>query len=250
MSLTLPYPVPGNLAEWAADVEAAGGYPTSDTPALIAWGQAEGGSFNNPDYGNVLGTTLPEPGSAGTNSAGVQNYAASGQTQVQAWQEGLTATISMLNQSNMKDINAALQSGNPAELPPALNADPWGTSGSSVASILGENPDTIAALGAAGGSGSGALASGGGGVQVQQASIASALGGSLGSFLGISSGEHVLVRMGFAIVGLILLIIGFKELFSNNGAIDTVINVPKQGYQTAKSGVKRGAEAGAAVAAG
>lgn len=155
MTTTYPYAIPANLDQWAQDVEALGGYPASDTPALIAWGQAEGGSFNNPDYGNVLGTTLPEPGSAPTNSAGVQNYAASGQSQAQAWAEGLAATISMFHQSNMKDINAALASGNPAALPPALNADPWGTSGSSVASILGESPQAIAAIGAAGGSGSG-----------------------------------------------------------------------------------------------
>lgn len=248
--MTYPYAIPANLDQWAADVEAIGRYPASDTAALVAWGTAEGGSFHNPDYGNVLGTTLGEPGSAPTNSAGVQNYAASGQSQAQAWQEGLDATISMFHQSNMAQINSALSSGNAsAELPAALNADPWGTSGSTVAQILGENPDTINALGSA----SSGASSGGNGVQVAgnatETGIASALGGTALQFFGLQQGEHIMVRGAFAIVGLVLLIIALKEMFSNNSAVGTVTSIPSQGYQTVKSGVKKGADVGAAAGA-
>lgn len=250
MTMTVPYPVPANLTQWADDVETMGGYPASETAALVAWGTAEGGSFHNPDYGNVLGTTLPEPGSVGTNGPGVQNYAASGQSPAQAWQEGLTATISMLHQSNMQDINAALESGSPDELPAALNKDPWGTSGSSVAQILGEDPDQIAALGAATGSPSTPTGSGTSvtPASATDASIASALGGTALNFFGLSSGEHIIVRGVFAIVGIILVVIALKEMFSDNGAMDIALSVPKAGYDVASKGAKKGAEAGGAVA--
>jgi hypothetical protein len=248
MSITLPYAVPANLDQWAADVEAEGGYSSAETPALVAWGEAEGGSFNNPDYGNVLGTTLGEPGSKATNSAGVQNYAASGQTQAQAWQEGLAATISMFHQSNMSAINTALESGDPNELPTALGQDPWGTSPSSVASILGEDPDQIAALGNATGNNSQTTGSGSQ-INAQDASLSSALGGTALQFFGLQQGSHFLVRGAFAIVGIILIVIALKEMFSDNGATDIALQLPRSAYNVGAKGAKKGADAAAAAGA-
>jgi hypothetical protein len=248
----LPYPIPANLNQWAQDMEYADNLPSSDTAALEAWGAAEGGSFHNIDYGNVLGTTLKEPGSAGTNGPGVQNYAASGQTQQQAWVEGIDATSSMWQQSNMADIWASLTGGNAsATLPAALMKDPWGTNGKSVASILGENPDTIAALGSA--TSGGGTTSGGSGVVLPQAtdtSLSSALGGTALGFFGLKggSGKSYIVRGVFGILGVILLIIALKELTSDSGAIDTVSNVPTAAAKSVGRGIKKGTEAGAAAA--
>lgn len=136
----IPYAIPQDLTQWALDVEAAGGYPASDTPALIAWGNSESpgaavGSDNSfIDYANVLGTTLPIGSSVGTNSDGVQNYLTGGVSEQQAWEEGLIATIDELNQSNFASIEAALKSGvNQQQLGAVVGATPWGTSGSTIA---------------------------------------------------------------------------------------------------------------------
>jgi hypothetical protein len=145
----IPYAVPGDLTQWAQDLEALGGYPASDTPALIAWGlsespdAAQGGNKGFIDYGNVLGATLPEPGSHGTNSANVQDYLGPGMTPAQAWSEGLGATVSEINQSNFTNIRNALQGGTNAQgLANAVQAGPngeaaWGTSPSAIIANAG-----------------------------------------------------------------------------------------------------------------
>jgi hypothetical protein len=145
----MPYAVPTDLDEWAEDVEWTGGLPASDTPALEAWGEAEGGSFKNSAYGNVLNTTLTEPGSSSINSDGVQSFAISGDTAAQDWQTGIQADLATIDQTNMSAIKSSLVSGDPSSLPTALATDPWGTNPATVATILGESPSQIAALGSA-----------------------------------------------------------------------------------------------------
>lgn len=241
----MPYAVPTDLEQWAIDMETVGGLPSSDTPALIAWGAAEGGSFHNTAYGNVLNTTKTLPGvpSINTGTQGdIQSFAIPGQTQAEDWQEGIEADLSTINQSNMVDIRSALEGGNPSALPSALEKDPWGTNSASVAAILGENPDTIDALG-----GATTTSSGGNGVvltssnpdDAQTTGLVSSTLGTAASFFGIRSGSHILVRGAFALFGLILLIIAFKEMFSSHDAVQTVTNVPASGYRTVKSGVKK-----------
>lgn len=150
--MTMPYAVPTDLDQWANDVEWTGGLPASDTPALEAWGEAEGGSFHNTAYGNVLNTTLDEPGATSINSDGVKSYAIAGATDAQDWQTGIQADLATIDQTNMADIKASLTGGNAsATLPAALAKDPWGTNPGTVASILGESSSQISALGSAGG---------------------------------------------------------------------------------------------------
>jgi hypothetical protein len=162
----MPFAVPTDLGEWAADIEFSGGFPQSDTNALVAWGAAEGGSFKNTGYANVLNTTLKEPGSTPINSVGVQSFAIPGDTQAQDWETGIQADLDTIDQSNMADIKTALAGGNASQtLPTALAKDPWGTNASTVAQLLGESPSDQQALATE------QATSGGGGPNAQLASI-------------------------------------------------------------------------------
>lgn len=71
---------------------------------LELWSKRENVPQNIDAY-NLLGTTQPEPGSHGTNSAGVQSY--SSET------SGIAATVSELNQSNFSGIKTILGTGTP-----------------------------------------------------------------------------------------------------------------------------------------
>jgi hypothetical protein len=251
--MTMPYPVPDDLAQWAADMEAVGELPASDTPGLEAWGAAEGGSFKNDAYANVLNTTKTLPGvnSSGTGTQGdIQNFAIPGQTQEQDWMDGITADLATINQTNMNAISGSLKSGNPETLPSALASDPWGTNPQLVAEILGQTPDQIAALsnqtsGTSSGGG-GVVTAGGSGDQLT--SLSSALGGTAAGFFGISAGSHIMVRGAFALFGLILLIIALKEMFNPASPAATVLNIPGQAKTVVKSTAKRVGEAGAIAA--
>lgn len=90
------------------------------------WEAAEGGAGpqwgiagNTDDY-NPINTTLPEPGSVPTNSAGVQAYT--------SWGQGLEATVSTLEEPAYANVVADLKAS-AAETQTAadIGASPWGT---------------------------------------------------------------------------------------------------------------------------
>src|ERR1700677_4496678 len=101
MTVSLPYPVPTDLQQWAVDMDVAGGYPSTDVTAFEAWGAAGGGSFKNTAYANVLNTTKTLPGvaSTGTGTQGdIQNFNIPGQTLEQDWADGITADLATIQQ--------------------------------------------------------------------------------------------------------------------------------------------------------
>jgi hypothetical protein len=109
---------------WAAGLLSAGGFPQTrcNLAAVAAWEQAEGGNWQNAARFNPLDTTMPEAGSWGINSAGVQAYP--------SWQAGFTATLATLGDGNYGPIRSALSSGSSAQaVADAVAASPWGTSG-------------------------------------------------------------------------------------------------------------------------
>lgn len=109
-------------AGWEADVLSALGDPVGqpNLANLDLWQATEGGSTDNPDAFNPFNTTLGEPGSVPTNSAGVQDFP--------TWAEGLDATVRTIEQPNMTPIAAALAQDAPqAQFEAAVNSTPWGT---------------------------------------------------------------------------------------------------------------------------
>jgi hypothetical protein len=111
-------------SSWAAALLSAGGWPQTrcNLAAVTAWEQAEGGNWQNTAQFNPLDTTMPEPGSWGINSAGVQAYP--------SWRAGFTATLATLGNGNYGPILSALSSGASAQaVADAVAASPWGTSG-------------------------------------------------------------------------------------------------------------------------
>jgi hypothetical protein len=92
----------------------------SNTQAIVAWCQREGGAWNSPAHFNPLNTSLKMPGSHGINGAGVQSYT--------SWSEGLTATVATLNSGMYRGILSALSAGNSVQaVENAIANSPWGT---------------------------------------------------------------------------------------------------------------------------
>jgi hypothetical protein len=111
-------------SSWAAALLSAGGWPQTrcNVAAVTDWEQAEGGNWQNSAAFNPLDTTMPEPGSWGMNSVGVQAYP--------SWQAGFTATLTTLGNGNYGPILSALDAGGNAQaVADAVAASPWGTSG-------------------------------------------------------------------------------------------------------------------------
>jgi len=107
---------------WAAQLLALLGVPvsSSNVQAITAWETAEGGNWNNPDKYNPLNTTQPEPGATSTNSAGVKAYT--------SWGQGLTATVTTLENGAYGAILSALARGSSAQdVVSAVVGSPWGT---------------------------------------------------------------------------------------------------------------------------
>lgn len=106
------------------------GIKAPDTPNnrsnLSAWANCEGGTATF----NPFNTTLPWPRSTCYNSVCVRNYA--------NFQDGLSATISTIDQSNMTPIRQALQGNyNRDAFAAAIDASPWGTSGACIRTAPG-----------------------------------------------------------------------------------------------------------------
>ena len=99
---------------------------STDVSDLVNWWQHEGGAGpqfgvpNNDDNYNPINTTLPEPGSVGTNSSGVQSY--------KNWQQGLDATTSTLEEPAYAKIISDLTVNAPSQTFDAdVTASSWGT---------------------------------------------------------------------------------------------------------------------------
>lgn len=91
---------------YVRDVLQGIGAPTTDTNIrfMEEWAAREGVP-QSIDQFNLWGTTLRVGNSYGTNSVGVQSYG--------SFQDGVSAAVSMLKQSNFRSIRSALLSGNP-----------------------------------------------------------------------------------------------------------------------------------------
>ena len=88
--------------------------------AIVAWERAEGGHWSNSARFNPLNTTQVEAGATPMNSVGVQAYS--------SWDEGLTATVTTLQNGRYGGVLAALRAGNCAPcVAAAVGASPWGT---------------------------------------------------------------------------------------------------------------------------
>ncbi|MFE7413134.1 hypothetical protein [Streptomyces laurentii] len=107
---------------WAQKLLGLLGVPVSDTnvKAVVAWEQAEGGHWNNPDRFNPLNTSQSMPGATSTNSHGIKAYT--------SWDQGLSATVKTLTNGLYGGILDALQRGDSAEsVVSAVTRSPWGT---------------------------------------------------------------------------------------------------------------------------
>jgi hypothetical protein len=107
---------------WAQALLRALGAPASaeDLRAIVAWEQAEGGHWANSALHNPLNTTQREPGSWPMNAVGVQGYP--------SWDEGMTATVTTLDNGRYPGVLAALRAGSCAPcVADAVGASPWGT---------------------------------------------------------------------------------------------------------------------------
>lgn len=152
MAGTIPYSNPASYQQWAADLEAYMGLPTTatETNIISAWEQAEnpvsqvGGYTSHGGY-NALNTSLK------TGSSGLEP----GSSFIPTFpniQAALAATSSTLEQGNYAPELAALQQQSGQGLVNALGSPGhvWGTSPSLVAEILHTGPST--AQGGTGGS--------------------------------------------------------------------------------------------------
>lgn len=104
-----------------------------DVIDLEGWANTEhspsdfGGDANNPNYYNPWDTSLPEPGSHGTNADNIQSYT--------SWQQGIEATAQTLEDSNPSynyaGIIAALQdNASWSQFTAAVENSSWGGKGS------------------------------------------------------------------------------------------------------------------------
>jgi cell wall-associated NlpC family hydrolase len=91
---------------------------------LVAWENAEGGNWHNPDTYNPLNTTQQYGGSHGTNGPGVQAY--------NSWVDGIAATLQTLNNGRYGAILQALRGSDPQAIEQAVASSPWGTGAFSV----------------------------------------------------------------------------------------------------------------------
>lgn len=172
---TIPYSNPSTYQQWAADLEAYGGLPTTqaETTLISAWEQSENpasqvGSYTSHGGFNALNTSR-KTNAAGQNlSTGIEP----GSSFIPTFgniTDALAATWATLNQSNYAPELQALQQQSDQGLVNALGSPGhvWGSSPSLVASILKTGPATGS------GSGGGPVTGGAG------ATTASFPGGSL-----------------------------------------------------------------------
>lgn len=117
-----------NRTDFATALLGALGIPNTknNIKNLVGWQVAEGGAGpefgvkNNTDSYNPLNTTLAQPGSTPTNSAGVQAYT--------DWTQGLDATVATLENGDYNSILEALDSNaNWQSFATAVSKSPWGT---------------------------------------------------------------------------------------------------------------------------
>jgi hypothetical protein len=145
--------------DWANAFLGRLGEPDTKTNVanVVGWEAAEGGAGpqfgipDNDDNYNPINTTLAEPGSEPTNSAGVQSFT--------SWEEGLDATVSTIQSGSYgyPDILDALSKSAPwSDFADAVSSSSWGTHLSGTTpdgSSSGAEPSVYDATGASGPSG-------------------------------------------------------------------------------------------------
>lgn len=199
---------PSWIVKMAADILRQLHYPvtTGNIEALLAWHQAEGGSASF----NIFNTTQPAAGASNYNSVGVKNYV--------SYQQGLSATVATLRNGYYPEILAALKANNPYGVAQGLENEPWGTSGSLVASILH-------GWGIAGGGAPDPSAGSGGGSSLPGDPIG-AIKGAIGDVGSAASATEkladpnfwlgLLLRAAFIGAGLVLVVVGVLRLFGQS----------------------------------
>lgn len=276
--------------DWAAQLVHGLGAPV--TPAAVGffndlaaeerglvdpstWGQHNHGGANNP-----IDTVLGVPGSTAYNSTGVQNYP--------DWGTGLAANVSVLEEAQYSGFLKDLRSGTASltqleqdyNLTPAAGAGniTFATPGSGYGNVVGQSAQLDAAVSQA----HSAPTKGGGGifnwnpltwnilspieghpvnVVTQPFDTANKAAGKAASAVGSATfnafkdaiQSSLGVRALILIVSIVVLLIGLKELTSDNGPGQTVIApiqlAASKAAGAAKSGAKTAAEAAPEVAA-
>jgi hypothetical protein len=217
-----------SAASYIAILRGIGAPVTLDNlAALLGWQRAEGGTASY----NPFNTTLMAPGASSYNSVGVRNYTSAAQ--------GVQATVATLKGSAYAGVVGALRKGNdPAQVAAAVGASPWGTPtftsdipsgmtlvndlkaigvkekggnffavGGSVSGLLG---DVTGAVGGAASSAAGAIP----GVS-QAKAAADAVSTAAGDVVSPSWWGGMLLRVGFMVMGMVLLAVGILRLLGH-----------------------------------
>lgn len=103
---------------------------------IVSWENAEGGNWSNSASYNPLNTSLQEPGSvnyqSGSPGGGVQAY--------QSWQQGLSATVSTLQEQPYTNILQALSNDAPySTFQKAVTSSPWDGSSHYAGTAFGQS---------------------------------------------------------------------------------------------------------------
>jgi hypothetical protein len=227
--VTAPLP-PG----WEAQVLEGIGAPVTpqNVQNLDVWQRAEGGSTANPDNYNPFDTTLPAPGSFGTNSVGVQAYP--------DWSTGLAATVKTLEMGYYTNIVGDLRSGAPyGQFAGDVNASPWD---SHLPGAVGGSPSS------GGGGGGSSLWGDAAGVVGGLANPAGVITQGIGALSPgnlitdavkglVSSG--LVMRGTLIVVGLIILFIGLSQLTKSDDIPGTLQSGSESLQVTVRQASKR-----------
>lgn len=226
---TVPYSQPNSYAQWAQDLEAFMGLPTTpaETTLISAWEQSENpvnqvGSYTSHGGYNALNTSLK------TGSSGIEP----GSSFIPTFPDvtsALAATASTLRQSNYAPELAALQAQSGPGLVSALGSPGhvWGSSPSLVSQILGEGPSTATSGGTGGGPATGSTTAYPGGaldpLNIPGEIAGGAASGVEGAILGVIKTitaplVHFLEDSTLVIFGIILFVIGLVVIARSVGS--------------------------------
>lgn len=225
---TVPYSQPNSYAQWAQDLEAFMGLPTTaaETKLISAWEQSENpvnqvGSYTSKGGFNALNTSLK------TGSSGLEP----GSSFIPVFPDitsALAATSSTLRQSNYAPELAALQAQSGPGLVSALGSPGhvWGSSPSLVSQILGEGPSTATSGGTGGGPATGSTTAFPGGaldpLNIPGEIAGGAASGVEGAILGVIKTitaplVHFLEDSTLVIFGIILFVVGLVVIAHSVG---------------------------------
>lgn len=194
--------------------------------------EAAGAGINSEGYGGYFGlSTASYTTPTGHESVTRTDLLASGPgplaAQAKVW-SGLMAEFEAEGLTPVQALNSTLTPSSPNTNSIDTQIYLQTVFGSSSPATTGETHDILAS------SGSGTKAK----------TKTSTTGGSLkiGTLFGFGFNleKSILIRGAFGILGIILLIIGLKELFTNHSAGQTIVTIPQQTYKSAKGSVRSG----------